>query len=176
RRAGLKIMRNAWQTFWRLSGYERSVAVEAAAALAATWVGLRLTGFRRWKRLLENFVPATAMPTTECAHDQRAAAQMIARMESAAVRRLFFRTNCLEQSLVLWWLLRRRGMEAELRVGGRKRAGAFEAHAWVSLAGTAIDLTGDTHLHFAPFDGPLNEAEAEVRAEAQAGAQAGRNL
>ena len=38
--------------------------------------------------------------------------------------------SCLAQSMALVWLLRGRGMDADLRIGV-KDAGAFEAHAWV---------------------------------------------
>jgi hypothetical protein len=40
------------------------------------------------------------------------------------------RNRCLVRSIMMVWLLRTRGVPAELRLGVRKRAGAFEAHAW----------------------------------------------
>ena len=47
-----------WQRFWRLSGYERGVVLEATGGLLATWLGLRLAGFRHWKRALERLSPS----------------------------------------------------------------------------------------------------------------------
>jgi Transglutaminase-like superfamily len=161
-------MMNWWRTFGRLNGYQRGLAMESAAALAATWVGLRLAGYRRWRRWLEHFVPdATAHTPREArasanASAPSAQAREVARLESAAAQRLPWRTNCLEQSLVLWWLLRRRGIAAELRIGARKQEGTFEAHAWVEVAGTPIDLTGENHRHFVPFDGPLGAPEPQA--------------
>ena len=67
---------------------------------------------------------------------------MIARMEAAAARHLPFQPNCLEQSLALWWLLRRRGIPADLRIGVRKDAANFEAHAWVEAGGSGIERIG----------------------------------
>jgi hypothetical protein len=46
------------------------------------------------------------------------------------------RARCLEQSLVLWAMLRRSGIDARLRLGVRPHP--FEAHAWVELDGQAI--------------------------------------
>ncbi len=50
--------------FQRLSSFERGVVLEAAGGLLATWLGLRLIGFRRWERVLAVFAPpenATAL-------------------------------------------------------------------------------------------------------------------
>jgi hypothetical protein len=155
-------MTRQWHAFWRLSGFERGVALEAACGLTATWLGLRLAGFRRWKNVLSSLAPpvnATA-PVTEASYLH--SAETIARMQAAAARHLFFSTNCLEQSLVLWWLLRRRGIESELRIGARKEAARFEAHAWVELDSVVLnDATGE-HRHFVPFEGPLSPLETQT--------------
>ena len=49
-------------------------------------------------------------------------------------------------------MLRRRGMNPELRIGARKEAERFEAHAWVELDGAVLDCGGSEHLHFMPFE------------------------
>jgi hypothetical protein len=159
--SGLNAMMKTWQTFWRLSGFERGIALEAAVALAATWAGLRLVGFRRWQRVLEWLAPGAGRVSP--LHDAGVldSARTIARMEEAAARHVFFRTNCLEQSLVLWWLLRARGIFADLRIGARKDADRFEAHAWVELTGNALSGANNGHLHFVPFDGPLISVETQ---------------
>jgi hypothetical protein len=132
-----------WRTFSRLTKAERLVALEAALGLTATWIALRTLGFRRWKRVLES--PAIRKKTS-------APAAEVVRMEEAAARNLFFDTNCLEQSLVLWWLLQKRGVPADLLIGARKDANRFEAHAWVEFAGAPLNSTGEGHLHFVPFE------------------------
>lgn len=84
---------------------------------------------------------------------------MIARLESAAARNLFHRSSCLERSIVLCWLLRSRGIPAELRVGAQKHVERFEAHAWVECEGIVLNDADDIHSHFVPFDGPVTPAE-----------------
>ena len=140
-----------WRTFSRLTKAERLVALEAALGLTATWIALRTVGFRRWRRVLESRAirektnaPAAEVSVCEIAN--------VVRMEEAAARNLFFDTNCLEQSLVLWWLLQKRGVPADLLIGARKDANHFEAHAWVEFAGAALNSTGESHLHFVPFE------------------------
>jgi hypothetical protein len=73
-------------------------------------------------------------------------------METIAARNLFFEATCLERSIVLWWLLRSRGIPVELRVGGRKQAERFEAHAWVEFEGTVLGDDAGAHDHFVPFE------------------------
>jgi transglutaminase superfamily protein len=140
-----------WRTFSRLTKAERLVALEAAFGLTSTWIALRTVGFRRWRKVLESLATRkkTNAPTTEV--PMRKIANVV-RMEEAAARNLFFDTNCLEQSLVLWWLLQKRGVEADLLIGARKDANRFEAHAWVEFAGAALNSTGEGHLHFVPFE------------------------
>jgi len=156
------IMMELWQKFWRLRGYERGIALEAATGLAATWLGLRITGFRRWKNLLSRLTPAANTASRPRAASQSEPAKVIARMAAAAARNVFFGTNCLEQSLVLWWLLRRRGITAELRIGARKEFERFEAHAWVEVDSVVLNDTSAEHLHFVPFDGPISPLEART--------------
>ncbi|MGB0034024.1 MAG: lasso peptide biosynthesis B2 protein [Candidatus Acidiferrales bacterium] len=160
----MKATMETLRRFRRLSRSEQRVVLESAAALAATWVGLRAAGFRRWEAVLDSLAPSKASSNTAAADSSMIdSARMIGRMESAAARHLFFRVNCLEQSLVLRWLLRRRGIAAELRFGARKEANSFEAHAWVEFGGTVLNDTGDTHLHFVPFDGAITSMETQIR-------------
>lgn len=151
---------NTWNRFRELSRFERGVALEAAVVMSANWVGLRLAGFRRWKAVLEMLGHPAA--SSGGGQDPLEAAQEIARMQRAAARHLFFRANCLEQSLALLWLLRTRGIEGKLRIGARKEAGRFEAHAWVEQNGIVLNDAGESHRHFVPFDGPLGSMEAQT--------------
>jgi len=155
-------MVNTWRAFWRLDGPDRGTAMEAAGGLLFTWIGLRLLNFRRWKRVMEWFTPREGAWDSAATPEFQAHARRIARLEAGAARRIFLRTNCLEQSLVMWWLLKRQGIPGELRIGGRKENGRFEAHAWVEFAGAPLDVSGETHLHFAPFDGSLETVETKA--------------
>lgn len=166
---------NRWRGFRRLSGPERGTVVEAAFGLTATWIGLRIFGFRRWKGVLERISPAGSVdgpPADEAAvaatserasETSLAMARAIARSMERAARHLFFQPNCLEQSLALWWLLRIRSIRSELRVGGRKAEDRFEAHAWVECGGAVLSRAGEGQLHFVPFDGPIPDWESTAQ-------------
>ena len=142
-----------WRRFWRLTRFERGIVVKASLALPVTRVGLRLAGFRRWRVTLASLTPAggeDSFPRSS----KLESARLIARMETIAARNLFFEPTCLERSIVLWWLLRSRGIPVELRVGARKQAERFEAHAWVEFEGTVLGDDAGVHDHFVPFDCP----------------------
>jgi hypothetical protein len=51
----------------------------------------------------------------------------------------FWRPTCLQQSLALWWLLRRQGIVAELQLGVKKNLTEFSSHAWVELGDCVVN-------------------------------------
>jgi Transglutaminase-like superfamily len=147
----MKTIIQSSRTFWLLESQERDVVWAAARGLTATWLGLRVLGFRRWKEFVER--RAKRPNSVQTAREASGmSAKRIAQLVAAAARNLFFKTNCLEQSLVLWPLLRRRGFPAELKIGARKDAGRFEAHAWVELDEFALNYGSEENRGFVPLD------------------------
>lgn len=159
---GQGVMIERFKRFRRLNASERSIAIEAAFGLLATWFGLRLIGFRRWERVLAVFAPSANASALAPDASERESALLIARLEAAAARNVLFQPNCLEQSLVLWWLLRRRGIAAEVRIGARKNSDRFEAHAWVEFDSQVLNDASAEHRHFIPFEKPILSMEARI--------------
>lgn len=146
---------SALRRFWQLPGSERSVVLQSAFWLTATWFALRLIGFRRWSGFFER--RSSAVDTAERV-SQLAEAKSITRLLSAAASHLLVRTNCLEQATALCYVLRRRGISAELRFGARKDTAGLEAHAWVEHLGIPLNEDRGEHLHFMPFENPQRES------------------
>jgi len=140
-----------WRSFWSLPGSERKVLLQALIALPSTALALRFVGFSRWQATLARLAPVDEKMSSGVAGSSLERAQRIARMVQAASQYSPRRGNCLEQSLVLWWLLRREGMPSALRIGVRKLESEFEAHAWVELDSVVLNDTGDVHQHYVPF-------------------------
>jgi hypothetical protein len=67
----------------------------------------------------------------------------------------------LEESLTLWYLLRKQGIPACLRIGVRTENGKFEAHAWVENGGEALNQPEAMHRHYAAFEQDFPEPPAE---------------
>lgn len=148
----------SWKTFWSLNTGERDIAWTAAAGLTATWLGLRVLGFRRWKQLIARQA-GFSVEVQAALGSPGISANRIVKLQAAVVRNLFFKTSCLERSLVLWQLLRRNGFPAELKIGARKETGRFEAHAWVELDGQALNNENHEHREFVPFDSAVTATE-----------------
>ena len=126
--------------------------LRAMLLLPATAAGLRVFGFRRLQSVLTRWEGARSKRSENSGEDLLETARMSARMVSAAGRHGLGQPNCLRQSLVLCWLLRRDGIPAALRIGVRKESGKFQAHAWVEYAGAVLNDTDEVHQHYAAFD------------------------
>jgi hypothetical protein len=151
----MQATKQSWRTYWALNHAERAIARSAALELTATWIGLRLFGFGRWKQIITR--------RTETSEPRRTtlSANRILQLQAAAARNLFFHANCLEQSLVLWMLLRRHGFSPDLKIGARKEAGRFEAHAWVELNQVLLNDQPDSDPKFVPFDRAISSLETQ---------------
>ncbi len=149
--------------FRRLSGFERGVVLEAAAGLLISWLAVRLLGFRICKSAFEAATHhRNSWNSASGEANVLGVARRIAHLEVVTAANLFLRTSCLEQSLALCRMLRHRGMNADLRIGARKEADRFEAHAWVELDGTVLDGGGAEHLHFVPFERSESSMETQT--------------
>jgi Transglutaminase-like superfamily len=70
---------------------------------------------------------------------------------SLAAKHSIIPASCLPRALTLLWLLNRCGVEAELRVGLRTRAGRLESHAWVESGGLPLNDWAEVSSDFTPF-------------------------
>lgn len=145
---------DSWRRFWRLSRQEKSWFLQAAAWLPLTTVGVRWVGLRRWMNLLGRLAPPDSS-------SQATSPEAAARVVAAAARRSLIPANCLSRSVVLWWFLRRLGLAAELRFGGRKEGDQLEAHAWVELDNRIFDVSDTNPAGFVPFDRPVVPGEGK---------------
>jgi hypothetical protein len=113
--------------------------------LAATDLSLRLLGFARSRAMVRKLAQSRSRPS-----DADLIAETCRRLTMAAVV-YPGRARCLEQSLVLYLLLRRRGVAADLRLGVQPYP--FTAHAWVELDGAPINEQPEVIKQFVPMEG-----------------------
>jgi hypothetical protein len=125
----------------------------AAALMPVFWLGLRLLGLPRFQaRLQRSRVTRDAAMTL-------ADIQALGELVNIAARHTLGPRTCLTRSLLLGWLLRRRGVESQLRIGVRLANGVLDAHAWVECAGVPVNDRPDVGTQFASF-GDLVPLEA----------------
>ena len=128
----------------RLSSREIWLLLQAALLLTAARLALSFVSVARLQKLGAARVPDSRPP--------RLPPQTTARMVRIAARYGFYRAKCLEQSLVLRWLLQRQGVNAQILFGARKEDELMEAHAWVEVNGKSLDEQSDMHRPFSPFE------------------------
>jgi hypothetical protein len=121
---------------------------------------LRLLGFRRWQSIMVQLAPLGEASVQIQRETLFQHARKTARVVRVAAWYGPYGGKCLEQSLVLWFLLRRQRIKSELRIGVRKEAKRFEAHAWVELLGLPLDESESVHQRFKPFDHAIIPLEA----------------
>jgi hypothetical protein len=136
--------------FWARSGHERWLLTRALVLLPAAKLSLTVGGFNRTRKGFQIVFPVASRSLNAASTKQRVDAAMSS-VRSAALNGVC-RTKCLHESLVLWALLRREGLNPILRFGARRREGAFEAHAWVELNSRRLERgTDDADAPFVPF-------------------------
>ena len=145
-----------WERLRRFSALERparGIFLRAAVLLPLISLSLRLRGFRKTQACLQKFLASPDRVTPTPAPNR---GDLTVRMVRAGVRHSPGHPTCLEESLALWWLLARQGFASELRIGVRKHADKFEAHAWVERDGIALNEPEAMHEHYAAFDAALS--------------------
>lgn len=150
-------MNAAWVRFCNLSGRERRDFFLGLLVLPVAVIWLRVSAFRSVQQTLEKWHGDGALTNQRDDTKVLAESQSASRMLDAASRRGIVRGNCLSRSIALWWLLRRRGIPAQLRIGARKIGNQLEAHAWIEVAGHAINDSDDVQTRYAPFAGPVTD-------------------
>lgn len=108
-----------------------------AALILCVKFALATAGFARTLRWIRR---ATPLPTTEPGDSSAAnadVAQHTGFVVALAAALYPGRALCLEQSLVLYLLLRRAAIDARLRLGVQTHP--FLAHSWVELAGNPVN-------------------------------------
>ncbi len=130
-----------WGHFAALSASECRLLMRACSMLVLVDLELRLRGWRRCHARLAAWATRNAAPTDFTP-------ERIAWLVARAARNVPWPATCLRRSLVLWALLARAGVATELRLGFRRQAGAFEAHAWVERDGVPLNDRRDIHEHY----------------------------
>ncbi len=123
----------------RLSPVWRAKATAAALVFPPLLHAVSLASLTRW---IER---RSARTTPDTGADEASLAEWVDRL----LRRLPepWRRSCLKRAIVLYYLLRRVGRPAELRIGVRRDPeGKLAAHAWLVRNGVPILEEGADHV------------------------------
>ena len=134
-----------------LTGPERRLLLFCLLATPLVSAGLATVGFKRMHALMarRSRPRGTRFPTAQAAEDH---ARSSARVVAIAAGRGPVRATCLRRSLLLWWLLKRDGIETVVRIGVNRESGTLNAHAWVEYLGRPLNDDADIALRFPAFN------------------------
>ncbi len=121
------------QKFRALSRSDWGVLVGCAWVIPAVELNVRWRAPRRWLPPPAESAPVSASSVSTAAADR------VAHLVDAVYRRLPVEPTCLTRSLVLYRLLRARGIPCQLRIGLRRNQSALEGHAWTETNRPAAD-------------------------------------
>ena len=122
--------------------------------IALLRAALALVGFARTWAWIGRHATTDAEAARARRHPRRAALETVETLERAvATAAALFpgRAECLERSLLLYWVLRRRGVPVDLRLGVQLYP--FLAHAWVEYDGVVVNDVPEHVALFAPMEG-----------------------
>lgn len=147
-----KLLIQKARTWRKLSHQERSLLLEALILLPLVALSLKLGGLKRTQSLLIKLLPSSpSFPFPPCS-------PLLTTVNMVQIATKYHNpwTTCLKKSLVLWYLLRRQGITAQLQIGVRQEQGEFQAHAWVEYQGYVIGDRQEVKQHFTAFGGLEN--------------------
>lgn len=131
--------------FRKLTLSQQRTLLAAALWMPVFWLGLRMLGLPRFQVWLRGSrEPRWVVMTLD-------EIQALAELVNIAARHTLGPVTCLTRSLLLGWMLRRRGVESQLRIGVRLASGVLEAHAWLECEGAPVNDRRDVSDEFAPF-------------------------
>ena len=146
------MLKNRLRQLSELSPLQWWIITVAIFMLPVIALSLKLSGFKKTKIRMSRLIPGRKVNILT-RDDDLSRAQLIARAVAIAGNHGLFKANCLKQSLLLWWLLVRRGILSELKLGTQKSPQeSFSAHAWVEYRGNVLIDATDIEDRFSAFD------------------------
>jgi hypothetical protein len=133
--------------------------------LHAVGAALWLLRFRQVHDLLGRAAPVRGLSDRDST-EARASISELTRMVDMAARHTLWSNTCLHRSMTLWWLLRRRGFDAQLRLGTRRLEDRFHAHAWVEYAGMVVNDAEASQHAYEPLTGVVPDSTNPSRSRA----------
>lgn len=135
----------------KLSRLQWWIILVAIFTLPVIALSLKLSGLKQTKNRMSRFIP-TRMDDIRNIKRDSVRAKLISRAVAVAGNHGVYHANCLKQSLLLWWLLARRGIFTELKFGTHKiPQEKFSAHAWVEYNGEALGDFSEPQDQFLVF-------------------------
>lgn len=141
-----------WNSYQKLNGADRRLLLLMSLLVPVVAVSVRCFGFSRVFFAIGRLAGTPAADSTPNAEAFTARVRELTRYIKL---KGVYRGNCLSRSLMMWLLLRRRGICCDLIVGSRFQDGEFEAHAWVERDAQPLNANKLVRQRYAVFEHDL---------------------
>lgn len=148
-------------SLWNLEPVSRGLLLRGLGLLPCVALSLKCLGVKRTQAALQRLFPVSVLSLSE----QELTTQIAKTARMVRIATSYYQpwANCLKKSLVLWSLLRQQGICSEVKIGVRRNAGAFEAHAWVERDGNVLNDVRDVGDRFAAFERSLDSFYISIK-------------
>jgi hypothetical protein len=146
--------------FRQLPVPERKLLISAVFLLPITHFLLNSLGYLNLHRMIERLIPLGRGRESRSEEESVRVGKNVARIVSMAATHGFYRASCLPKSMVVLGLIRRQGLQGDVRFGVRMKQGLLEAHAWVEWQGIVINDQPDVSMRYTPLENSLPQTMA----------------
>ena len=148
----MNTFKKRYKQLLELSPSEIYVIFISLLLLPVVAILLKVKGFKQTQHIMSQF-SKNAADSNLPKEFQLNKAQNITRMVSIAASFGAFRVKCLSKSLLSQWLLQRKGIISDLKIGtGKDVSASFNAHAWLEIQGVVINESQDVRRRFSVFN------------------------
>ena len=129
----------------KLDIHEKRLVLHAAIVLLSVHSRLKVLGYAKTRNWLAN---RSNHHTKSRITDLPTICKLV---DMATNNSLGRESSCLRRSLVLWYFLKCRGIDSEVRIGFAKDGDELLGHAWVELKGRVINDVETVRLRYVRF-------------------------
>lgn len=136
------------RTFLALPASHKRVFIKIALLAPLVEIGIKILKFKRTFGVLKFFVSENESNTPK---NER---QIVYRYRNYLYlyqKQFFSIGKCLAHSLVLWFLLAKKGIETDLRFGMKKQDKKLLAHSWLEYKRESLISESETDENYVPF-------------------------
>ena len=148
----LKKLRRKGRRFGQYAPTEQGLLIQALVLLPLVSLSLKLGGLSRtqtWLKWLLKIPSASVLILPESASIPQA--RKTSELVNLVVRYNRPWATCLNESLLLEWLLHRQHIDSQLQIGVRRTNGKFEAHAWIECQGMVLNDRNRLAQYYSSF-------------------------
>lgn len=135
----------------QLSWKDRRLLLQSVLLLPLIHLGLIILGYARLRGWMERSTPRKLITQADLQTASLERARQVAHLVSIAAQHNLYKAGCLRRSLLIWWLLRKEGIQTEIHFGVRMVNGKLEAHAWVEYNAAVVNDAETIRLRYQPL-------------------------